>query len=543
MFAALTVVLILLAATRWILEHPYGVHWDEAFYFNQVVTSIWRLHSGKLREIAGVILGGGDSNRPPAYRLLVLPFLSLFGLHIATARFASLAVSGLSAWFIYSATRRIASPAAGAFALLVFSLSPEVVSASIFFGTEAPLFLATSSMLYFLFVTWSDRTEQPGTWIWLGLAIGLGLLSKSSFILIAFPVLTFALIARSRKHPHVPSVASLFKSGALAFLVAAPWWLRNFGSALHYARFASRDWTRSSLGTPSLGTWARWFSTVLQGLLGHGLSILIGLVVVVFLRKVILKREAVLDPVQRTALLACACAGLPLIVVQLSGTNHLLRHISPAMIPLAIAVGVLADKTGWIHSKASVAISGILLSAQLLMIVAPVVVPNRQPVDPGFVNGGLPWRVMVRFDQWNWKPLQDISHNCDLETPRIALLGNGRAFNESQISYPWIVEGASPPEVKWLWRYEQGPLDWQKVMGSVEGSDVVLTAPDYIGQVTDKQDVDNQHNAEFARRLDQDSRFREPVRLEMGRFEPVEVMVFLKKSLVCHSGVESPSKQ
>jgi len=88
----------------------------------------------------------------------------------------------------------------------------------------------------------------------------------------------------------------------------------------------------------------------------------------------------------------------------------------------------------------------------------------------------------------------------------------------------------------WLWRYEQGPVNWQEIMGTIGQSDIVLTAPNYIGEVADKQDLDNQHNLEFAERIARDPRFQEPVRLEMGRFEPVEVDVFLKKTLPCYSG-------
>jgi hypothetical protein len=80
-------------------------------------------------------------------------------------------------------------------------------------------------------------------------------------------------------------------------------------------------------------------------------------------------------------------------------------------------------------------------------------------------------------------------------------------------------------------------------MGSIGQSDIVLTAPHYVGQVTDWQDIDNQHNAEFAKQLAQDVRFRGPIRLEMGRFEPIEVMVFLKKTLVCHSAGEGQAKR
>jgi 4-amino-4-deoxy-L-arabinose transferase-like glycosyltransferase len=536
--AAVTVAVIILAAIRWALDHPYGIHWDEAQYFNDVGIDVQRLRGFMLVRLAGRILIK-SWGRPPAYRLLALPFLGLLGFHTVTARLVSLAWFGLSSWFIYVATRRVGSRVAGAFAALIFALSPEVISASIFFSTDTPLYLATSAMLYYLFASWTDIPERSTHWIGLGLAIGLGFLSKVSFAAIAFPLLGFALLAGRWGYLGVPRLASPLKAGALAFLVAASWWLVNIRVAIITTQSA-RAFVRDSLGPPSLATWMRWLNSVFQCLLGHGVSILIGLVLIACVIRVI-KKEAFLDPLRKAALGACACAGAPIILAQLSGTNHLLRHISPAVIPLAIAVGVLSDTAQWARSWASITLSGTLFLVQLAMIVAPVLFPDNHPVDLGFANGALPWRTMVRFDQWNWTPVRDISQSCGLEAPTISFLGSGRAFDPPQIEYPWVAQviptrrATFPwPDVRWLWRYEDGPLDWAKVMDAVGKSDIVLTAPYYIGEVSNKEDLDNRHNGEFAERLTHDPRFRGPIRLEMGRFEPVEVQVFVKKTLDCH---------
>src|ERR1700746_244060 len=143
-FAAATVLVIILAAIRWSLAHPYGIHWDEAQYFNDVDLDVQRLRAGMLLRLGGRILVH-SWGRPPAYRLLALPFLALLGFHTAIARLVSLACFGLSSWFTYAAARHVGSEVAGAFAALIFALSPEVVSASIFFSTDAPLYLATSA--------------------------------------------------------------------------------------------------------------------------------------------------------------------------------------------------------------------------------------------------------------------------------------------------------------------------------------------------------------------------------------------------------------
>ena len=545
-FTALLLLPILIAAVRWIFDHPYGIHWDEALYLNNVLRDLHNLHSGSLRQM-GSILIGGDVRRPPANLLVALPFLALFGFHTAIARLVTLACWGASAGITYLTTRRLGSPVAGAVAVLVLCLSPEVLSASVFFSTEGPLFLATSVMLYFLSFYWSDGVERSHGWIGLGLAIGLGLLSKSSFVLIAFPVLALTLFSAYRRNLGVPAMWSFLKAGALAFVVAAPWWLKNLRPALDYTKFA-REQPRNSLGTPSLLTWAKWFGTVVVSLIGPAISILIALVVVLAIRKIMIKKEVVLSPAHRAALLSCLCAGLPLVALQLSGTNHLLRYLCPAVIPFAIAVGVLADLTGWIRSRTAIAISGMLALVQVTMIVAPVAFPNTRSVDPGFYNGGLPWRILVRFEQWDWKPVREIAQSCSLEKPKIAYLGMGRPLNPPQILYPWFSAGGSPSERDgfaeplWLWRYEQGPMDWQEVMNSAMRSDIVVTAPGFVGQATDRQELDNQYNGAFAERLARDPHFRGPIRIQMGRFEPVGVLAFVNSSLACRSEEKTRAK-
>ena len=539
-FAAAAVIMMMLVALRWSLAHPYGTSWDEAEYINQVVIDAQRLETGRLLTLGGRILIK-SWGRPPAYRLFALPVIALFGFHTVTARLASLACFGATSLFIYLATRRFSGQVASAFAVLVFALSPIVVSASSWLSTEGPLYLATSAMLYYLFVYWTDRSEGYANWIGLGLAVGIGFLSKASFVLVALPVLGLWLVIGRWMPQGFPTLVSQRKAALLAFLVAAPWWLLNIRPAVAEAHMA-RNFVQNSLGPPSPATWLRWADTVAQSLLGPGLSILVLLVMLAWLQKAIIKRDAILDPLRRVALGACACAGFPIVLAQLTGTNHLLRHISPAVIPLAIAVGILAETVGWIGSRIAIAISSVLFVGQALLIAFPIFFPNTRPVNPGFANGALPWRIMARRDQWNWMPVQDISRRCGIAAPRITYLGGGVAFDPPHIEYPFVLNGASTrqrpiyfPEVKWLWRPEEGPIKWPKVMDAVEQSDIVLTEPHYVRGEERWDDADNEHNSELAERLSQDLRFRGPIYIKMGRFQPVEVAVFLKKTLECPS--------
>src|SRR5260370_20338187 len=62
-FTAFSLLLILMAATRWIFNHPYAVHADDAAYINQVQLDVHRLLSGNLVRLAGSIILW-DRNRP-----------------------------------------------------------------------------------------------------------------------------------------------------------------------------------------------------------------------------------------------------------------------------------------------------------------------------------------------------------------------------------------------------------------------------------------------------------------------------------------------
>src|SRR5258707_294120 len=49
-FACLVVLAITIAAVRWILDHSYGIHLDEALYFDNVLRDIHKPYSGSLPQ-------------------------------------------------------------------------------------------------------------------------------------------------------------------------------------------------------------------------------------------------------------------------------------------------------------------------------------------------------------------------------------------------------------------------------------------------------------------------------------------------------------
>jgi hypothetical protein len=538
-FVAATVVVIVMAAIRWSLAHPFGAVWDEAAYFNEIQIDGQRLRTGHLYKLAGRLLFG-SFGRPPAYRVLALPFVGLFGFHATQERLVTLACFVLSALFVFLAARRVSGALSAALAALIFVLSPEVVSASLYFATDSALYLATAAMLYFIFVYWGDGAASTGNWIGLGLAIGLGFLSKTSFFAIFLPVIVFWFFASHWSRLRVPGLKPQRNALLLALVIAGPWWVFNFRNAVAYGRYARSD-VRGSLGPPSLITWARWLETFFLCLLGPSITILIVALLAGGFVMLIRKKKLVQSRFEVAVIGVCLCAALPTVAAQVSGTNHLMRYLTPALIPLAIIIGLLADRSVWTRSRAAISVSVVLAISQLAMLVAPSIRPNKEPLDVGFMNAVLPWRATIQFDQWDWRPVQSLGDDCGVKMPAISYLGNGRAFSMPQIQFPWVVRTTSTraleldiPTVKWLWRFdEDGPIDWQTVMEAANQSDMAITAPHYTGVMQDFNNLDNQYNGDFEQRLLQDPLFQGPFHFTMGRFQPIDVDVFVKKNLSC----------
>jgi Dolichyl-phosphate-mannose-protein mannosyltransferase len=544
-FAGAVLGLLITAGLVWSFHHPYGASWDEAQYLNEAQIDVQRLDHGMLLRLGGRILIK-SGNRPPAYRLFALPVLGLIGFSAMKARLISLMCFVLSALFVYRGSRRIAGSDASAFSALVFCLSPIVAGASIWFSTEGPLYLATSAMMYFFFTIWTEKSEKSRNWIGLGCALGLGLLAKASFLAIAIPPMAYWAIAGLRKESVIRRPASQLKAVMLGMLIALPWWLPNIKKIAGLAKQA-RDFESDSLGSPSIETWARWLDSVCQCLLGYGLCIFIAIIVVVWIYKASHKKVES-NTLEKSALWACFWAATPIVIIQLSGTNHLLRHISPAIIPMAIALGILASVTKLDRSLQFQVAACLLFSCQLLMILFPVVFPNNSPSQSWFANAALPWQVMARRDQWDLSPLLSISDSCGAPSPEIAYMGVASALNDEQIERPWTAAAGQTadatfpfPGVRLLWRYEEGPIDWQRVMKSADESDLVVTAPSLFRKTGGMDDASNENNAELATRLSSDPLFRAPIVLEVGRFQAIDLLVFVKKSLPCGAGGKPPA--
>ncbi|MDI9408741.1 MAG: glycosyltransferase family 39 protein [Candidatus Pacebacteria bacterium] len=147
----------------------------------------------------GKSLEFGYFSKPPMVAWLIRLTSSIFGDQEFGVRMGAPVVQAVTALILYAAAREIfrgqerASLAAHRTAL-VYSLMPGVMVSGLVISTDVPLLCFWSLAL--LFVLRARRSNHWRDWLGLGLALGLGLLSKYSMGLFILSLLIAAVVVR-----------------------------------------------------------------------------------------------------------------------------------------------------------------------------------------------------------------------------------------------------------------------------------------------------------------------------------------------------------
>jgi len=476
-FAILTGVaccLVLASLLFWVKRHPFSIGWDESEYVNQAYDDVAAFHRHTVRSLAVALLRDVPG-RPSAYRMFAAPLTLLLGPGVNVTRLSSIMLLAVTLLFIYATAKRMAGPVAAAIATIFVASSSGVVSATHEFGTEGPLFLATAMLLYFVL-----NPDEP--WWGLGVALGIGALSKATFALIAGPILLWEVWKRPR---------TTLKAVALGTAIALPWWALNFRSAVEYANYASHFYRHSGLEP--------WITALGRLALGWPLA---ALVLVAALRRRWPWRQ----------LLIPTLGTLPIFLAQWVSVNHNMRYLAPAMLPLGLSIAILlADR-----SRKVLAVAGVLLLAQVALVSYGLLFPKPD------------------IHAWDWNQVRELCRSRGIQKPTVSYLGGAWALNPPQMAQPWLQRGEKV-QVQKLWRLEDGTINLPAVLKAAEVSDVVITLEDYRGDLANREDVDNQHDAEFAGWLEKRSEFTSPVRLVLG--EEAKVLVFFRAAADQDKGV------
>jgi 4-amino-4-deoxy-L-arabinose transferase-like glycosyltransferase len=522
--AILVTAMVLSAGALWASRQAAATDWDEGEYVNQAIQDKDMFQKKGLYGLLHAI-GARGGSRPPAYRVMVLPITIPFGVSVSATRYVSILLFAAALGLLFLLGRRLAGPACGAFSMLLLATNPYALGCSVKFYTEPSLYLSVAGVLYFL--TRQIRSPARGWFDMLGLGcfLGLGLLSKTSFILMAGPMLVVAFaLSRWSKTSNLRS-GFLIRACLVAGFLALPWWLWNWRHALAYAQFSSA-FTRHGFEGPALHKLLQWFNAFGRGAMGIALLLLVlAILVRAFLWPRLWRRTG---PAERAVLGICLAAGIPLVLIQVLGVNHNMRLIAPSFFPLAVVVGWVASTTGWTRAKFLTVVATTLFAVQGATLAIPSFV--RAPARESDIIGGTPSGLLASGQEWNWDVLWRVCTEHGLTQPTIQYLGSGPVYCPPLMSHPWH-RRHEPVTVTWLWRYEEGAIDWAAIRSKLTQADVVVTVLNYQGLAADKEPLDNAHNGELFTLLLKDPEFEGPVEIEVGAAPPARLVAFFRQQL------------
>jgi hypothetical protein len=484
-------VLILGAVLRWTAVQHFPLWFDEAWYYNQVFDDRQAfLRGGPVATVKSLLFA--DPERPPAYRALVAPIGAVTQPSLPLLRAIALGFTIGALLLLWRACRAVAGPAASLLATVLLFSSPAILLAGSWFGTEYPLLLSIALLLYALI-----RRNPLGV----AAAVALGLLSKSSFLLIGGPVMLAALLTVHDRR----ELRRLFLAGTGGVVFAAGWWSWHLGSALRFAQLG-RTFERAAFTDPlSLATFGDKLGILATGL-GAGLVIAAVLLAVGRIRIRLRQPRQPLPPDTRRAVILATATVVPLVALTLLSPVFVARHFAPALLGLALPLALLLD-------RARPAIRTTIAAAALLYAGWMAVTPAT---------------FLPRVERTDWARLRTV---LPMPSPKIALIGGWPSLSAPEIRYGWTRDGRDA-EVTWLWRSEERRLDWSAMMATALASDAVLIVPPtattapVLGATYTYELADNRHNAELIHRLETTGQFLAPVPFPISTDEKIDLLLY-----------------
>ncbi len=149
-------------------------------------------------------LAPGYLDHPPMIAWLIAASTAVLGDNELAVRLGSLLCWIVAAGFIFALARRMYSLVAAIFAVMLVATLPGFFGFGLLATPDAPLFAAWAAALYYFYLALVESEERA--WLGVGLAMGLGMLSKYTIALLGPAALAFVLLdARARRWLTRPS--------------------------------------------------------------------------------------------------------------------------------------------------------------------------------------------------------------------------------------------------------------------------------------------------------------------------------------------------
>lgn len=394
-----------LANGVWILLDHSNPSWDQAHYLSTTLQYKDAFHVGGLGELLHSI-DRADSSHGPLFTIALLPALTIFG----SSNSSGLVVNLVAAPVLYLAAGEIAyvlfrNGFARLLTILLVATMPILVG--LFHNVLQEFVLTTLATLSLLLLLRSDLFQRRWTTWGMGLAMGLGTLTKVTFpAFVIGPflvVLAQAVLAWTGRGPETqrrdwrPAVFNLGVAALVLLVVAGLWYGPNFSPTLDYIRSTTSGPLAEGAGPKDPITFHNITSFTL-GVINFNLSwviVLLGIVGAILswprLRR-LFQKPIEPEPWWKLAFLL-AWAVVPYLSVALAH-NQDVRLMAPALPAVAVlAAGAVSaiPKPRWRLALATVAV--VVLGYQTLthiVDVAPGWMPDRARIAVSSYEATIP---------------------------------------------------------------------------------------------------------------------------------------------------------
>ncbi len=161
---------------------------------------------------------------------IIRMFVDLMGNNEFAVRAGAFGCWLVTAWFSYRLTCDVLGRSAAYRALTIVAVLPVYFAFGTFMSPDAPLAACWSAAIYFMYRI--VVRDQARAWLWLGVAIGLGMISKYTIALLGAAFVLFVLVDRpSRKWLMRPEPYIAVLIALLLFSPAIVWnWQQDWAS-------------------------------------------------------------------------------------------------------------------------------------------------------------------------------------------------------------------------------------------------------------------------------------------------------------------------
>jgi 4-amino-4-deoxy-L-arabinose transferase-like glycosyltransferase len=411
--------------------------WDYAGYLSWSLVFYEALQRGSWLAFTQAF--AANLYRPPLLPLAALPFYLLLGTSERVAMLVSLVFLAIMAVSIYKLGALFVSPALGLVTAGIAVTLPGIIDFSRVFGLDFPLTAITAATFYLAIASkgFSIRSASAA----LGIFIGLGLMTKWSFIVFIAPILAAELI----QHKEKIKLSNLGIAAVLSSAIALPWYgpalMQGLIGKLTYAAYGPAP---QLLGTGSLFETLEFYARELYAhLVGPMYStILVGIAVLSLAAAILRNRGRFFPGLNSPSIRSIAFSFL----IALLAFTLLVNTSGRFVLPLAPILVALLVYAGWkLHPKfGPLLMLAVLLGGSLVSIVGvvdPAIGSRIGIYEPGSLSNGQPpalyYDPAISWPQpYDWKLDQIVSYiGAQNPNANVGILASHWYLNQDTLRY------------------------------------------------------------------------------------------------------------